>query len=136
MRALLGAVLLVVTLGGCVSPAWDDHDYALKAQQTTKTAHSVVEMTRLAVQHSGELHGPYLKTVLTDAAVDLGEVAQQFGGVQPPSDASDQVRERTLEKVQQAEDEIDALLIQVRRGGIEQPRQAAARLEKLAGELR
>ncbi|MEV0198479.1 hypothetical protein [Nonomuraea sp. NPDC050691] len=136
MRALLAALALVVTLGGCVSPAWDDHDYALKAQETTKTAHSIVEMTRLAVQHAGDLHGPYLKTVLTDAAVDLGNVAQQFGGVQPPSDASDRVRESTLEKVQQAEDEIDSLLAQIRWGGIEQPAQAAARLEKLAGELR
>ncbi|NUW34215.1 hypothetical protein HTZ77_22660 [Nonomuraea sp. SMC257] len=135
MRVLLAAVALVVTLGGCVSPAWDDHDYELKAQETTKTAHSLVEMARLAVQHSDDLHKPYLKTVLTDAAVDLGNVAQQFGGVQPPSDASDQVRDRTLEKVQQAEDELDSLLIQIRRGGIEQPRQAAARLEKLAGEL-
>ncbi|MEV0143461.1 MULTISPECIES: hypothetical protein [unclassified Nonomuraea] len=136
MRAFLAAAALVLMLGGCVSPAWDDHDYALKAQQTTESVVSTVEVVRLAVQHSGELHRPYLKVVLTEAATDLGALAQQFGGVQPPSDASDEVRDRTLERLQQAQDEVDELLIEVRRGGVEQPDQAAARLEKLAKELR
>ncbi|MET7459439.1 hypothetical protein [Nonomuraea sp. NPDC005501] len=91
-----------------MSPAWDDHDYALTAQQTTQSVVSTVEVVRLAVQHSGELHRPYLKVVLTEAATDLGTLAQQFGGVQPSSDASDEVRDRTLEQLQQAQDQVDA----------------------------
>jgi hypothetical protein len=129
------AVTVAVTAAGCVSPAWDDHDYALKAQATAETVASTLQIVRLAVRDSARLTQPYLKTVLTEAATDLSSAGQQFGGVQPPSDASDQVRDKLLDHLQQAEDEVDHLLIQVRRGGLEDPAGAARKLGQLAEGL-
>ncbi|MEU9834762.1 hypothetical protein AB0D67_24795 [Streptosporangium sp. NPDC048047] len=137
-RAAVLTVVLAAVLAtaGCVSPAWDDHDYALKAAASAETAASGTELVRLAVQRQDELFTPYLKTVLTESARELGSVNDQFGGVQPPSDASDRVREELMGLTTRAEDEVDALLVQVRRGGVKDPARAAAELRDLAARLR
>ncbi|SEM70638.1 hypothetical protein [Nonomuraea pusilla] len=140
MRApsALAAVLLalVLAVAGCVSPAWDDHDYALKGEQTAKTALSKVEIVRIAVADSRRLPQPYLETLLTKASSDLSNVETQFGGVQPPTRRSDRLRDHLLDLVQQAQAEVQGLLIQVRRNGIEDPAGSANRLERIAEELR
>ncbi|NUP00715.1 MAG: hypothetical protein HOV96_02325 [Nonomuraea sp.] len=129
MKRVVTLLVLLVALAGCVSPAWDDHDYALKAQASAESVSSTVRIVRVAVQDSGRLTRPYLKTVLTEAAGDLDAVADRFGGVQPPSERSDQVRDRLLDRIQRAEDVVDDLLIQVRRNGIEDPARAVRELE-------
>ncbi|NUT10735.1 MAG: hypothetical protein HOQ38_09685 [Nonomuraea sp.] len=129
MKRVVTLLVLLVAVAGCVSPAWDDHDYALKAQASAESVSSTVRIVRVAVQDSGRLTRPYLKTVLTEAAGDLDAVADQFGGVQPPSERSDQVRDRLLDRIQRAEDVVDDLLIQVRRNGIEDPARAVRELE-------
>ncbi|NUR85653.1 MAG: hypothetical protein HOY71_16365 [Nonomuraea sp.] len=131
MRRAAALLLLLVAVAGCVSPAWDDHDYALKAQASAESVSSTVQVVRVAVRDSRRLTRPYLKTVLTEAAAELDAVADQFGGVQPPSERSDQVRDRLLDRIQRAEDVVDDLLIQVRRNGIEDPARAARELEAL-----
>ncbi|GAA3107454.1 hypothetical protein [Streptosporangium carneum] len=137
-RALAAVTVALATcsVSGCVSPAWDDHDYALKAGATAQAAASSVELVRLAVQGEHDLTTAYLKVLLTDAAESLGSVNDQFGGVQPPSDASDRLRSQVTDLTSQAEDEVEDLLIEVRRGGIEQPDEAARTLERLGSELR
>ncbi|MFF0864482.1 hypothetical protein ACFYUV_22180 [Nonomuraea sp. NPDC003560] len=131
MRRMAALLVLLVAAAGCVSPAWDDHDYALKAEQSDESVSSIVQVVRLAVQNSHRLTRPYLKVVLTDAAGELDAVGDQFGGVQPPSERSDQVRDRLLDHIQRAEELVDDLLIQVRRDRIKDPAQAARELEAL-----
>jgi hypothetical protein len=128
--------LFAVSVAGCSSPAWDDHDYALKAGATAQAAASSVELVRLAVQNESELTTPYLKTLLTETAASLGSVNDQFGGVQPPTAASDEVRTQVTDLTTEAEDQVQDLLIAVRRDGIEQPARAAAKLGRLGAELR
>jgi hypothetical protein len=128
--------MVMVTAAGCSSPAWDDHDYALKAGETARAAASSVELVRLAVQNETKLTAPYLKTLLTETATSLGSVNDQFGGVQPPTAAADDVRTQVTDLTGEAEDEVQELLIQVRRDGIEQPEQAVAKLGRLGAELR
>ncbi|MFC7386428.1 hypothetical protein [Sphaerisporangium rhizosphaerae] len=135
-RALPQAALLAVLATACVSPAWDDHDYGLKAGATAQAAASSVELVRLAVRDHDRLTTPYLKTVLTEASGDLGSVNDQFGGVQPPSDAADRLRTRVTDLTSQAEEEVQGLLIEVRRDGLRDPRGADRRLGELAGRLR
>ncbi|YCK34880.1 hypothetical protein ACNF49_12575 [Actinomadura sp. ATCC 39365] len=131
MRQVAALLVPLVAAAGCVSPAWDDHDYALKAQQSDKSVSSVIQIVRLAVANSHRLTRPYLKVVLTDAAGELDAVGDQFGGVQPPSEQSDQVRDRVLDRIQRAEDLVDDLLIQVRRDRIKDPARAVRELEAL-----
>ncbi|MFF5212871.1 hypothetical protein [Streptosporangium sp. NPDC000396] len=135
MKALV-LILLVLTVSGCVSPAWSDHDYALKAAESAEAAASSVELARLTVRNEDRLLAPYVKTTLTETAGELGSVNDQFGGVQPPSDASDRLRTSLLDLTTQAEDKVQDLLIEARRDGIKDPVRAAGELEELAGRLR
>jgi hypothetical protein len=128
--------LVMLMLGGCVSPAWNDHDYELKAVATAQTAASSVELVRLAVRNQDKLTIPYLKTLLTQAADDLGGVGDQFGGVQPPSDASDRLRTQITDVTSQAEEEVRSLLIEVRRDGLRDPGKADQELGELSTQLR
>jgi hypothetical protein len=128
--------LAVLMLGGCVSPAWDDHDYELKAVATAQAAASSVELVRMAVRGQDRLTIPYLKTLLTQAVDDLGSIDDQFGGVQPPSDAADRLRAQLTDVTSQAEEEVQSLLIEVRRDGLRDPGKADQELEKLATRLR
>ncbi|XVQ84459.1 hypothetical protein ACQP2K_37450 [Microbispora siamensis] len=59
----------------------------------------------------------------------------QFGGVQPPSDASDRIRDEVLRLTEKAESEVEDLLIQARRDGVKDPEAAARELDRLASEL-
>jgi hypothetical protein len=129
-------ILAVLLLSGCTSPAWDDHDYGLKAAQSAESAASSLEIVRLAVRHEDRLTTPYLKTLFTEAVKDLGSVNSQFGGVQPPSPSADEVRGRLLDLTGEAEDQVTSLLIQVRRDGIEDPEAAVKDLEGVAAKLR
>ncbi|GII63990.1 hypothetical protein Skr01_40750 [Sphaerisporangium krabiense] len=129
-------LLAALVLSGCVSPAWDDHDYGLKAAATAEAAASGVELARQAVRGADRLTTPYLKTLLTQAADDVGGVGDQFGRVQPPSDASDRLRDRVTELTSAAEEELRGLLVEVRRDGLRDPAAADRELGDLAGRLR
>jgi hypothetical protein len=132
--SLLFPVMLV--LAGCVSPAWDDHDYGLKAGATAQAAASSLELVRLAVRGQEKVTTPYLKTLLTQAAEDLGSVDAQFGGVQPPSDTADRLRTQVTDLTSQAEEQVQSLLIEVRRDGLRDPAGADRELGDLAAKLR
>jgi hypothetical protein len=132
--SLLFPVMLV--LAGCVSPAWDDHDYGLKAGATAQAAASSLELVRLAVRGQEKVTTPYLKTLLTQAAEDLGSVDAQFGGVQPPSDTADGLRTQVTDLTSQAEEQVQSLLIEVRRDGLRDPAGADRELGDLAAKLR
>ncbi|WP_214411521.1 hypothetical protein [Sphaerisporangium fuscum] len=136
VKIVPSVVLVACVVSGCVSPAWDDHDYGLKAGASAQAVASNVEIVRLAVRDHAELTSPYLKSLLTQAVEDIGNVNQQFGGVQPPSDVSDRLRTQVTDLTTEAEDEVQDLLIQVRRNGLRDPAQAETKLGKLAEKLR
>ncbi|GLW24424.1 hypothetical protein DI270_024140 [Microbispora triticiradicis] len=129
------ALLTALLLSACVSPAWDDHDYALKAGKTAESAVSAVRFARSVVAHRDRMTGPYAEVVLTEAVRDLSSVNDQFGGVQPPSDSSDRVRDEVLRLTERAESEVADLLIQWRRDGVKDPEAAVRELDGLASEL-
>ncbi|OPG14487.1 hypothetical protein [Microbispora sp. GKU 823] len=129
------ALLTALLLSACVSPAWDDHDYALKAGKTAESAVSALRFARSAVAYRDRMTGPYAEVVLTEAVQDLSSVNDQFGGVQPPSDASDRIRDEVLRLTEKAESEVEDLLIQARRDGVQDPEEAARELDGLAREL-
>ncbi|MFI7039067.1 hypothetical protein ACIBI0_20460 [Microbispora rosea] len=128
-------LLTALLLSACVSPAWDDHDYALKAGKTAESTVSAVRFARSTVAYRDRMTGPYAEVVLTEAARDLSSVNDQFGGVQPPSDASDRIRYEVLRLTEKAESEVEDLLIQVRRDGVKDPAAAVRELDRLASEL-
>jgi hypothetical protein len=128
-------LLTALLLSACVSPAWDDHDYALKAGKTAESAVSAVRFARSAVAYRDRMTGPYAEVVLTEAVQDLSSVNDQFGGVQPPSDAADRIRDEALRLTEKAESEVEDLLIQARRDGVKNPEAAVRELDRLASEL-
>ncbi|MEU7882636.1 hypothetical protein [Microbispora bryophytorum] len=55
--------------------------------------------------------------------------------MQPPSDASDGIRDEVLRLTEKAESEVEDLLIQARRDGVKDPTTAVRVLDRLASEL-
>jgi hypothetical protein len=135
VRLLPAVVGLVVMLAGCVSPAWDDHDYGLKAAATAQSVASAVAISRRAVDGRARLTGRYMEVLLTDTVTDVRNAEQQFAGVQPPGPASDRIKNDVLALTGRAEDVLDRLLVQVRRGHITDPEGAVQDLRRLGAEL-
>ncbi len=133
MVALLMAAPLVA---GCASPAWDDADYGSKAGATAEAAASSVALVRLAVENEARLTRPYLQTLLTETATELGGVDSQFGAVQPPSQAAVAVRAEITGLTSEAAERVRALLNEVRLREIRDPGKAAADLAALGDRLR
>ncbi|MDP9867892.1 MULTISPECIES: hypothetical protein [Streptosporangium] len=131
----LALLLAAGTLAGCVSPAWDDHDYGLKAAASAEAVASTVTIARHAVGGHDRLTTPYLKVLLTGAVTDVRSVDGQFAGVQPPSDAAERVGQQLLDLTGRAEDELAGLLVQVRRGGLRDPAGAVRELRTLGEDL-
>ncbi|MBO3751176.1 hypothetical protein J5X84_34315 [Streptosporangiaceae bacterium NEAU-GS5] len=113
-----------------MSPAWDQHDYDLKAGATAETVAANLEMARLVVAHPHT--AAYDKTVLTDVVDTLSSVNAQFGGIQPPVEPAGDLTDMT----RQAEDMVQDLLFDQRGPGIDDRAKAAAGLEDLAKRLR
>ncbi|WP_433236439.1 hypothetical protein ACQPYK_27090 [Streptosporangium sp. CA-135522] len=133
-RAAL-SLALAGMLAGCVSPAWDDHDYGLKAGASAEAVASTVAIAGDAVAGQDRLTTPYLKVLLTEAVTDVRSVDGQFAGVQPPSDAAEQIKKDLLDMTGKAEDELDELLTQLRRDGIRDPAGAVRDLRALGEDL-
>ncbi|MEV4582863.1 hypothetical protein AB0K16_57605 [Nonomuraea jabiensis] len=136
MRRVWTLVLAGLLVPGCSSPAWDDHDYELKAAASAEAVGSTVEAVRLAVGGGERLTRPYLTVLLTNAAEQVQSVNDQFGAVQPPSKGAEALGGRLLEMGDRAEKAVSKLLVQVRRDRVEDPAAAARELAGLGENLR
>jgi hypothetical protein len=125
------AVIVSVTLAGCVGNARTTGAYRGKASHTAKAAVSALQTALLAVQisHEGNMLGPYLETVLSRAEDDLGSVQQQFDSIQPPNTAeADRLRSRLDALLSKGSDTLSQLRILSRRA-------EQAELEKTAEDI-
>ncbi|MEV4083855.1 hypothetical protein AB0J43_26700 [Nonomuraea fuscirosea] len=131
----MAAALVVATVTGCVSPAWDDRDYELKAAASAEAVASAVGAARLAVNGGDRLTRPYLKVVLTSAAGQMQGVNDQFGGVQPPTERAEKLGADLLRLTEQAEKTVSGLLVEVRRDRVKDPAAAVRDLDMIGETL-
>jgi hypothetical protein len=131
----LGPLAVAAALGvaatGCVGPARTDPSYRSKAWTTVDQVHGAVETALLVIDgaHRHGLPSAFVSVAIADAEQDAVAAQETFESIQPPSQASDRVRERTTSAVDEAVTDLTALRIGTRRGEVD-------RLAPVAEELR
>lgn len=128
---------MCLALAGCVAPARDDAAYQEDASQSLQSATSAVRSAELALQSwlDGRMPGTSADVVVTDAEGALGPINVAFGGVDPPSRDSDQVRSNVVKLLGDAEDALAQSRIAVRRDDSRGARTALTELDKAADDL-
>jgi len=134
------AVAIAVTLAlctACVGPSRTDEDFELKAANTAEAVASAVATARLAADGAGDgkLTGNYVSVILGEAEADASAAQATFASYQPPSDASDNLRNNVGDLVSDAVDGIAAMRITARRGQLDQLPELAAQLDPVATAL-
>jgi hypothetical protein len=145
VRAAFAAALLVTSLSGCVSSAFNSGAYHEDAKAALGSAISETRSASLAadalVHH--KVSNAYGDVMISDSEDALGPIQASFGTVDPPIRAQDELRTNVLELLGQAEDTLAEARIAVRRGdlkGVAESRDSlsaiADKLEKLKDGLR
>ena len=135
MIAARGAALTIVvlvSLPGCVAPAFNASQYESKAAKTADAAVSAIESVRLALESAQrhELPSNPIDVAIADQEDILGSVSGTFSSVQPPDRAMDRLRDRVLGLVDDAQSKIETARIAFRRGLVDTARAAIESAEK------
>jgi hypothetical protein len=146
VRPRSAAVLLasVITLGGCVSPAFGPGSYRGKAEQAIGAALSEVATAQLVTEQmlADRIPKPYADETISASEGALGSISDSFGAVQPPTE-SDDIQEEVSEALEESASAVTDARIAVRRGDrtaletlVEELRRVAEQLAALEERLR
>ncbi|MFN8017974.1 MAG: hypothetical protein U0P45_07600 [Acidimicrobiales bacterium] len=138
------AALACLSLASCVGPARTEAAYRGKALGTIAEVRSDVQTMVVALR--GMRHRPlpaaYASTLSAGAEEGADAAQAAFSSVQPPTRSADRVRRAVLTTTGEAVDELAALRIEARRGGIRDLdghlrslHQSTVRLDRLAARL-
>jgi hypothetical protein len=85
--SVVGAIVLVFALTGCVGPARTTATYQGKAVRTARDSLSELQTALLSVQTSqrGRMMQAYLETVLSEAEDAFSSIQATFDSIQPPN---------------------------------------------------
>jgi hypothetical protein len=113
------AVLLLLALGGCVSPARNDASYRDKAHQSAKAAGSEVATVQMVLGQLDRRRLPaaYADDILSNSEDALGSIETAFASVQPPdTDDADQLSDDASQALGDSQDAARDARIAARRG--------------------
>jgi hypothetical protein len=134
---LLGGVLAVSVLSGCVSPAFDHGAFHQNAAGAIGSGLSETLTARLAVgallEH--KVTGAFADVVITDSEGALGPIQASFGNVDPPTRPDDKLRDDVLSLLGDAENALARARIAARRGDESGLREAQGALQKVGDRL-
>jgi hypothetical protein len=120
-----------------VGPARTDDAYEGKAVTTAEGALSAVETIRLAADAAGRgSFGPYLAVTVSDQEEELSGLQGTFASIQPPAEASEELRAELDGLLGDALDHLVDVRIATRRGDLAALVALAVPLEGDAGALR
>lgn len=114
-------VAAALVAGACVSSARGETDYAKKAVATTEHVRSSVRTVQLAAKAAADddAFGPFLSRVISQAEDDASSALNGFESIQPPSDASDQLRDDVDQVASDAIELLGEARIAIRRGDVD-----------------
>jgi hypothetical protein len=136
-----GGLLALTSLTGCVTnqigSARNGGIYAAKAARSANSAVSAVETVRLVAgaADDGKVFGTYASVAVNLQEDALTEIATQFRSVQPPDDASRQLRDELSGLLDTARIHLAAVRIEIRRGELAAASKVAEPLEDDAAAL-
>jgi outer membrane murein-binding lipoprotein Lpp len=134
---LAAAVVAMVLLTGCVSPALGNGSYRGKGQAAVQAALSEVETASLVVEQMRRDRIPkaYADETVSASEQAMGSIVDSFGSVQPPP-ASDQVHDEVSGLLDEADSAVSAARIATRRVDRAQLGELQERLHQIAERLR
>jgi hypothetical protein len=137
-RRSAGLALLALWLGGsCVSPTRDFAAYEDKAADTAASALSQAR-TAILVAHiagQGSLFAPNVSVQLQEAEIGAATSRDVFASIQPPDEASDEVRAELMPLLMSAADQISHMRIAARRRDVDEVVHLSIPLSHIADEL-
>ena len=112
----LVALLAVLLLSGCVTPATGSDSYSDKAVTSVRAATSEVATALLTVDLllDDDILSPYADETITANETALGSISEAFGSVQPPA-GDDDLHDQVSALLSDAEDAVTAARIATRR---------------------
>jgi hypothetical protein len=141
IRATAAAVALAVC-GACALPtptARSSEDYGKKAAHTADEVRSAVETTVVALraQAKGKVPSTSLDVIVTESESDASGAAGTFRSIDPPSSSAKarDLRDRTIELVDDAVDDLEQVRLDVRAGRFDTAAGRADDLRQRADEL-
>ena len=131
------ALTVVLAIAGCAGPTLSEDVYEGKAAASAESLKSDVESVRVIVETAGQdrafVH--FADVMVTDVESDLSGIDSAFMSRQPPTEASDALREQVATMLQEASDAIQDVRIALRRGDVAAARKAAEPLPRLSERL-
>jgi hypothetical protein len=138
LPAVALAIVTVLLLGACVSPAPTTAVFEAKAGLTASDATSAARTAVLAVEtfRAGNLTAAALEVLLQESEASLDSVGSTFDSVQPPrTAAADDLRRSLDDLLSQAQDDARELRIAARRDDRAELRSSSGSLAQVATKL-
>jgi hypothetical protein len=136
-RAPVRVLVLLLTLSGCVAPAFNSEQYRHKAADAADQAASALALIEQAMSEA-ERHRLYLPPVevaVADASDIVESVTGAMASVKPPDDPSEVLRGEVLDLLGRAEEIASSVRIALQRGRLEEAVRAAEGAGPAADEL-
>jgi len=131
------AILALASLASCVGPARTFDVYASRAEKSAEQAESAIETTLAAIDVAvaTQAFSPFISITIQDANETVDGAESGFASIQPPDQASDEVRQKVLPVLSDASDAIALARIAARRVDIESLVDLRPQLTDLSKEL-
>ena len=138
VSAVLLAAALATTLSSCVTPALDRGAFVENGKNALDSAISATASATMALNArvNGNATKAFSDVVVTDSEDAVAPIENSFGGVDPPSDAEDQLRTSVLKAVGDAGDALSSARIAIRRDDADAMRQAVDDLDAASQQLK
>ena len=131
------AILALASLASCVGPARTFDVYASRAEKSAEQAESAIQTTLAAIDVAvaKQAFGSFISITIQDANETVDGAESGFASIQPPDQASDEVRQKVLPVLSDASDAIALARIAARRVDIESLVDLRPQLTDLSKEL-
>ncbi len=131
------AILTLISVASCVGPARTFDVYASRAENSVEQAQSAVQTTLAAIDVAvaKQAFAPFVSITIQDANETVDGAESGFASIQPPDQASDELRQEVLPVLSDASDAIALARIAARRVDVESLAQLRPRLTDLSRQL-
>jgi hypothetical protein len=128
---------VALALVACLGPARTSDVYAGKAENSIETARSGVETTLAAIDVAvgRGAFAPFVAITIQDADAAVAGAESGFASIQPPDQASDELRQRVLPVLSEAADVVGRARIAARRVDVSALAGLRGELDEASGKL-
>ena len=135
--AMTVATVVALYAAGCATPVVTEAGYRHKVTSTAKEISSAIASAQLGVRlHlDGRMAFAWTDQTVSDAELDADSAASAFASRQPPNNTALHLYQQAEKPIQDGVDALRSMRIAVRRGGMDEVKQALSNLDGPSREL-